>query len=102
LYSLSGSKLNPKDASSWFKVFYQGSNNPIYLPYTDSEIFENPSAFRLDDFADDESMIRPYFLPVGMSTYNRIIKPGYESYQPVVVARQFGFGQVPPTYSSTI
>jgi hypothetical protein len=41
-------------------------------------------------------MIRPCFLPVGMSTSNRIIKPGYESYQPVVAARQFGLGQVPP------
>jgi hypothetical protein len=93
LYSLPSSKLNPKDASSWFRVFHQGLNNPIYLSYTDSEIFENPSTFRLDDFADDEStrhlysiMIRPCFLPVGMSTSNRIIKPGYESYQPVVAS----------------
>jgi hypothetical protein len=39
-------------------------------------------------------MIRPCLLPVGMSTSNRIIKPGYESYQPVVAARQFGLGQV--------
>jgi hypothetical protein len=80
LYSLPGSKLNPKDASSSFRVFYQGLTNPIYLPYTNSKIFENPSAFRLDDFADDEStrhlysiMIRPCFLPVGMSTSNKII-----------------------------
>jgi hypothetical protein len=105
LYSLPGSKLNPTDASSWFRVFYQGLSNPIYLPYTDSEIFENPSAFRLDDFADDEStrhlysiMIRPFFLPVSMSTSNGIIKPGYESYQPIVAARQFGLGQVPPHF----
>jgi hypothetical protein len=40
-------------------------------------------------------MIHPCFLPVGMSTSNRIIKPGYESYQPVVAARQLGLGQVP-------
>jgi hypothetical protein len=43
-------------------------------------------------------MIRPCFLPVGMSTSNRIIKPGYEFYQPVVAARQFGLGQVPPHF----
>jgi hypothetical protein len=30
-------------------------DNPIFLPYTDSEIFENPIAFRLADFADDDS-----------------------------------------------
>jgi hypothetical protein len=43
-------------------------------------------------------MIRPGFLPVGMSTSNRIIKPGYETYQQVIAARQFGSGQVPPHF----
>ena len=43
-------------------------------------------------------MIQPGFLPVGMSTSNRIIKPGYETYQPVIAARQFGLGQVPPHF----
>ncbi|KAK1605078.1 hypothetical protein QYE76_028751 [Lolium multiflorum] len=43
-------------------------------------------------------MIHPRFLPVGMSTSNRIIKPGYECYQPVVAARQFGLGQVSPHF----
>jgi hypothetical protein len=101
--------LNPSDASSWFSIFYRGLDNPIFLPYTDSEIFENPITFGLADFADNDStrhlysiMIRPCFLPVGMSTSNRIIKPGYEFYQPVIAARQFGLGQVPPTSSSTI
>jgi hypothetical protein len=75
------------------------------LSYTDSEIVENPITFRLANFADDDSarhlysiMIRPYFLLVGMSTSNRIIKPGNEFYQPVVVARQFGLRQVPPHF----
>jgi hypothetical protein len=105
LYSLPGSKLNPTDTSSWFRIFYRGLDNPIFLPYTDSEIFENPIAFRLADFANDDStqhlysiMIHPCFLPVGMSTSNRIIKPGYEFYQPIVVARQFSLGQVPPHF----
>jgi hypothetical protein len=31
-----------------------------------------------------------------MSTSNRIIKPGYEFYQPVIAARQVGLRQVPP------
>jgi hypothetical protein len=38
------------------------------------------------------------FFPVGMSISNRIIKPGYEFYQPVVAARQLGLGQVPPHF----
>jgi hypothetical protein len=105
LYSLPGSKLNLKDASDWFKVFYRGLDNPLFLPYVVSNSFENLTTFRLDNFTDDDStrhlysiMIRPCFLPVGMSTSNRIIKPGYESYRPVVAARQLGLGQVPPDF----
>jgi hypothetical protein len=33
-----------------------------------------------------------------MSTSNRIIKLGYESYQPVVAAQKLGLGQVPPHF----
>ena len=105
LYSLPGSKLIPEEASKWFSIFFQGLDNPLFFPYTESASFENPVYFRLDSFADDTStrqlystMIRPCFLPVGMSTSNRIIKPGYEFYQPVVAARQFGLGQVPPHF----
>jgi hypothetical protein len=105
LYSLPSCKLNLKDASGWFKVFYRGLDNPLFFPYVASKNFENPITFRLDNFANDDGirhlysiMIRPCFLPVGMSTSNRIIKPGYESYQPVVAARQFGLGQVPPHF----
>ncbi|KAK1694245.1 hypothetical protein QYE76_010942 [Lolium multiflorum] len=105
LYGLPGSRLIPKEAAGWFQIFFQGSINPLFFPYTESDNFENPVSFRLDNFADDAStrhlfsiMIRPCFLRVGMSTSNRIIKPGYESYQPVVVARQLGLGQVPPHF----
>ncbi|KAK1668666.1 hypothetical protein QYE76_056825 [Lolium multiflorum] len=80
LYSLPGSKLIPKEASEWFRTFFQGLDNPLFFPYTESENFENPVP------------------SVGMSTSNRIIKPGYESYQPVVVARQLGLGQVSPHF----
>jgi hypothetical protein len=99
LYSLPGSKLHLKDASGWFKVFYRGLDNPLFLPYAASGSFENPITFRLDNFAHDVStrhlysiMIRPCFLPVGLSTSNKIIKPGDESYQTVIAARQLGLG----------
>jgi hypothetical protein len=102
LYSLPGSKLNLKDTLGWFKVFYRGLDNPLFFPYVASDSFENPITFRLDSIADDDStrhlysiMICPCFLLVGMSTSNRIIKLGYESYQPVVVAQQLGLGHVP-------
>jgi hypothetical protein len=99
LYSLPGSKLNLKDASGWFRVFYQGLDNPLFFPYAASDSFENPITFRLDSFADDNGtqhlysmMICPCFLPAIMSTSNRIIKQDYESYQPVIAARQLGLG----------
>jgi hypothetical protein len=105
LYSLPGSKLNLKDALGWFKVFYRGLDNSLFFTYATSYSFENPITFRLDSFADDDStqhlysiMIYPCFLPVSMSTSNRIIKPGYESYQPVIAAWQLGIGQVPPHF----
>jgi hypothetical protein len=101
LYSLPGSKLNLKDALGWFKVFYRGLDNPLFFPYTASDSFENLITFRLDSFADGHLysiMIRPCFLPVGMSTSNRIIKPGYDYYQLVIAAQQLGLGQVPPHF----
>jgi hypothetical protein len=55
LYSLPGSKLNLKDASGWFRVFYQGLDNPLFFPYAASDSFKNPITFRLDSFADDNS-----------------------------------------------
>jgi hypothetical protein len=99
LYSLPSNKLNLKDASGWFRVFYRGLDNPLFFPYAASDSFKNPITFRLDSFADDNStrhlysiMICPCFLLVGMSTSNTIIKPGYESYQPVIAAQQLGLG----------
>jgi hypothetical protein len=99
LYSLLGGKLNLKDASGWFRVFYRGLYNPLFFPDAASDSFENPITFRLDSFVDDNStrhlysiMICPCFLLVGMSTSNRIIKPGYESYQPIIAAQQLGLG----------
>jgi hypothetical protein len=38
LYSLPGGKLNPSDASQWFRIFYRGLDNPIFLSYIESEI----------------------------------------------------------------
>jgi hypothetical protein len=61
--------------------------------------------FRLADLSHDADtrrlysiMVRPCLLPVGMSTSNRIIKPGYEFHQPVIAARQFGLRQVSPHF----
>jgi hypothetical protein len=88
-----GQQIKPQRCIKMVQVFYRGLDNPLFLPYAASDSFENPITFRLNYFVDDDStrhlysiMIRPCFLPVSMSTSNRIIKRGYESYQPVVAA----------------
>lgn len=74
LYSLPGSRLHPKDVTIWFKIFFQGLDNPLFFPYYDLIKFENPTSFRLDNFANDSGtrhlyslMILPCFLQVGMN-----------------------------------
>ncbi|KAK1644109.1 hypothetical protein QYE76_061914 [Lolium multiflorum] len=47
LYGLPGSRLIPKEAAGWFKIFFQGLDNPLFFPYTETEDFENPVSFRL-------------------------------------------------------
>ena len=87
LYTIPVNKPNEEDAVKWFKVFFKGQSNPLFAVYLSSEMFEDPIYFRLDNFAEDEEtrkaysvMIKHCLLPVGMSTGNRITKPGYESY----------------------
>ena len=64
LFSLPGSRLNPTDAANWFRVFYKGLENPLHFPFTESEAFENPTAFRLDSFADDDHTRHLYSLMI--------------------------------------
>ena len=105
LYWLPGSRPDEEETAKWFKLFYHDITRVSFSVYSESEIFENPSFFRLDAFADDDDtraqyalMIRPCLLPMSMSTSNRITKPGYEAYQPVVAARQLGLNQIPPSF----
>jgi len=105
LYRLPGSKAGEKETSKWFKLFYDDKTQISFSVYSESENFENPTIFRLDAFAEDDDtrdlyvrMIRPCLLPVSITTSNRIIKPGYEAYQPVIAARQLGLNQIAPYF----
>jgi hypothetical protein len=69
LYSLPSSKLNLKDASGWFKVFCRGLDNPLFLPYAASDSFENPTTFRLDNFADDDSTQHLYSIMIHPASF---------------------------------
>ncbi|KAK1645897.1 hypothetical protein QYE76_063702 [Lolium multiflorum] len=41
-------QLIPKGASEWFRIFFQGLDNPLFFPYAKSENFENPVSFRAE------------------------------------------------------
>lgn len=99
------------DIGYFFKIFYKGFNEDIliWLPYDDEDNeFENPSSFRCDTTCTDElaslifnCLIKPCTLPVefrhGRSKTGADASfPSYEFYNPVFVARQFGFGQLSP------
>ncbi|KAK1643502.1 hypothetical protein QYE76_061307 [Lolium multiflorum] len=62
LYSLPGSRLIPKEASEWFRTFFQGLDNPLFFPYTESENFENPVFFRCYSFFDALAIPIPHNL----------------------------------------
>jgi len=105
LYRLPGSRPDEKETARWFKLFYLDQTQISFSVYSESVNFENPSSFRLDAFAEDDDtraqfalMIRPCLLPVSMSTGNRITKPGFKAYQPVVAACQLGLNQIPPSF----
>ncbi|OEL15067.1 hypothetical protein BAE44_0023914 [Dichanthelium oligosanthes] len=104
LYRLPSSKLDTKLMVNWFKAFYQSTTEVVLYAYTDLENFEGPYYFQLDQFSEDGTrlifshMIHPCLLLVSMSSANRIMKPGYESYQPVIATRHLGLVQIPPYF----
>jgi len=90
--------------SDFFKCFYNGftEDSIIWFAYHDDDKdYENPFKFRLDSWRDDEysrnsmkEIIAPRILPANFTSGKDT--PSFEFYYPSVVARQLGFGQVPP------
>ena len=88
----------------FFKFFYNGfpKTSTICFAYHDEEVvYENPFKFQLDSWKIDEDatkimkdIISPRILPVNFTSGKDI--PSFEFYNPLVAARQLGFGQVPP------
>ena len=75
-------------------AWYSRHTIPVFRAYEEAEDFMNPMYFQLADFESDADtramfavMITLCLLPVSMSTSNQLIKPGYDSYQPVLAAR---------------
>ena len=104
------------DVGHLFKKFYRGFDADIltWLPYDEDENNELifPFKFWFESGYSDKtaaaifnSFIKPYILPVefchgrGKMAKGSFLLgnlPTYEFYNPSFVARQFGFGQLPP------
>jgi len=89
--------------TDFFKCFYNGfpKTSTIWFACQDEKvIYENPFKLQLDSWKTDEEAtkilkdISPRILPINFTAGKDV--PSYESYNPSVVARQLGFGQVPP------
>ena len=90
--------------TDFFKTFYNGfpETSTIWFTYQDEKvIYENPFKLHLDSWKTDEEatkimkeIISPRILPINFTAGKDV--PSYEFYNPSVVARQLGFGQVPP------
>ena len=91
--------------TDFFKCFYNGfsETSTVWFAYQDEKvIYENPFKLQLDSWKTDEEatkimkeVISLRILPINFTAGKDV--PSYEFYNPSVVARQIGFGQVPPS-----
>ena len=91
--------------TDFFKCFYNDfpETSTIWFAYQDEKvIYKNPFKFQLDSWKTDEEaakimkeIISPKILPINFTAGKDV--PSYEFYNPSVVARQIGFGQVLPS-----
>jgi hypothetical protein len=90
------------DIGHLFKIFFRGFNNFTWLPYRGNDNLAFPYKFNFATGCSDEvateifnSLIKPCILPAEFH-HGRSICSSYEFYNPNMVARQLGFGQLPP------
>jgi hypothetical protein len=84
-----------------FELFFRGFANPLWLPYLDNDNGTLPCEFSFEAGCNDvqsiaifNTFIHPCILPAEFCG-GRQIQSTFEYYQPNMVARQLGCGQVP-------
>jgi hypothetical protein len=94
--------LIQQNISQLFELFFKGFQNPLWLPYLDNDNLTLPCEFSFETGRQDgrflkilNIIIRPCILPAGFSG-GRLTYSTYEYYQPNIMARQLGCGQMPP------
>jgi hypothetical protein len=94
--------LVQQDISQLFELFFKGFKNPLWLPYLDNDTLTFLVEFSFESECQDgrfleifNIIIRPCMLPAEFNG-GRLNHSTYEYYQPNVMARQLGCGQIPP------
>jgi hypothetical protein len=91
-----------QNVSQLFELFFKGFPNPLWLPYLDNDNLTLPCEFSFEAGRQDgrfleifNILIHPCLLPAEFCG-GRLNHSTYEYYQPNMVARQLGCGQMPP------
>jgi hypothetical protein len=93
---------NNQNISQLFELFFKGFTNPLWLPYLNNDNLTLPYEFSFETGCNDVKFIaifnisiHPCILPAEFSG-GRQNQSTFEYYQPNMMARQLGCGQVPP------
>jgi hypothetical protein len=91
-----------QNVSQLFELFFRGFTNPLWLPYLGNDNLTLPYEFSFETGCHDARsieifniFIHPCILPAEFCG-GRLNHNTYEYYQPNIMARQLGCGQVPP------
>jgi hypothetical protein len=94
-----------QNVSQLFELSFKGFPNPLWLPYLDNDNLTLPCEFSFETGRQDRRfvevfniLIHPCPLPAEFCG-GRLNHNTYEYYQPNMVARQLGCGQMPQDYS---
>jgi hypothetical protein len=94
--------LIQQDISQLFELFFKGFQNPLWLPYLNHDNLIFPCEFSFETGRQDgrfleilNIIIRPCILSAEFNG-GRLTYSTYEYYQPNVMARELGCGQMPP------
>jgi hypothetical protein len=91
-----------KTLANFFELFFKGFTNPLWLPYLKNDNLTLPYEFSFETGCNDVKsiaifniFIHPCILPAEFSG-GRQNQSTFEYYEPNMMARQLGCGQVPP------
>jgi hypothetical protein len=94
--------LCPSTLGQLLELFFRGFADPLCLPYLNNDNLTPPCEFSFETGCNDvhsiaifNAFIHPYILPVEFCG-GRQVQSTFEYYQPNMMARQLGCGQVPP------